>query len=178
MKAAKVTVAGATYYLVFDGEAMFTLRDIYGGTQLALEAIEPDTREGFAATCAIAAALAERGELLRRRLGYDAGTIPEKDDFLLMVRPFEIVTLKRAIMTAIELGYGREVTSPGGDEIDEGLAELNQKKNKIRRADYYRIAVLCGVSPAEALFMAPGEVFDLWELYLSAHGKNRGEEGE
>lgn len=109
---------------------MFTLRDIYGGTQLALEAIEPDTREGFAATCAIAAALAERGELLRRRLGYDAGTIPEKDDFLLMVRPFEIVTLKRAIMTAIELGYGREVTSPGGDEIDEGLAELNQKKTR------------------------------------------------
>lgn len=51
------------------------------------------------------------------------------------------------------------------------------KKNKIRRADYYRIAVLCGVSPGEALFMAPGEVFDLWELYLSAHGKNRGEEG-
>lgn len=175
MKAAKMTVAGVTYYLVFDGEAMFMLRDIYGGTQLALEAIEPDTREGFAATCAIAALLAERGELLRRRLGYDSGAIPEKDDFLLAVRPFEIVELKRAIMTAIELGYGREVTTPG-DEIDEGLAELNQK-NKIRRADYYRIAVLCGVSPGEALFMAPGEVFDLWELYLSAHGKNRGEEG-
>lgn len=142
MKTAKVTLADATYYLAFDGEAMFTLRDDFGGTQLALEAIEQDTRESFAATCAIAAVLAERGELLRRRLGYDPGAIPEKDDFLLMVRPFEIVTLKRAIMTAIELGYGREVTSP-----------------------------------AEALFMAPGEVFDLWELYLSAHGKNRGEEG-
>ena len=177
MKTAKVTLADATYYLAFDGEAMFTLRDDFGGTQLALEAIEQDTRESFAATCAIAAVLAERGELLRRRLGYDPGAIPEKDDFLLMVRPFEIVTLKRAIMTAIELGYGREVTSPADDEIDEGLAELNQKKNKIRRAEYYRIAVLCGVSPAEALFMAPGEVFDLWELYLSAHGNNRGEEG-
>ena len=165
MKTAKVTLADATYYLAFDGEAMFTLRDDFGGTQLALEAIEQDTRESFAATCAIAAVLAERGELLRRRLGYDPGAIPEKDDFLLMVRPFEIVTLKRAIMTAIELGYGREVTSPADDEIDEG------------RAEYYRIAVLCGVSPAEALFMAPGEVFDLWELYLSAHGKNRGEEG-
>lgn len=129
MKAAKMTVAGVTYYLVFDGEAMFALRDIYGGTQLALEAIEPDTREGFAATCAIAALLAERGELLRRRLGYDSGTIPEKDDFLLAVRPFEIVELKRAIMTAIELGYGREVATPG-DEIDEGLAELNQKKTR------------------------------------------------
>lgn len=129
MKAAKMTVAGVTYYLVFDGEAMFMLRDIYGGTQLALEAIEPDTREGFAATCTIAALLAERGELLRRRLGYDSGAIPEKDDFLLAVSPFEIVELKRAIMTAIELGYGREVTTPG-DEIDEGLAELNQKKTR------------------------------------------------
>ena len=115
MKTAKVTLADATYYLAFDGEAMFTLRDDFGGTQLALEAIEQDTRESFAATCAIAAVLAERGELLRRRLGYDPGAIPEKDDFLLMVRPFEIVTLKRAIMTAIELGYGREVTSPADD---------------------------------------------------------------
>ena len=106
MKTAKVTLADATYYLAFDGAAMFTLRDDFGGTHLALEAIEQDTRESFAATCAIAAVLAERGELLRRRLGYDPGAIPEKDDFLLMVRPFEIVTLKRAIMTAIELGYG------------------------------------------------------------------------
>ena len=129
MKAAKMTVAGVTYYLVFDGEAMFMLRDMYGGTQRALEAIEPDTREGFTATCAIAALLAERGELLRRRLGYDCGGIPEKDDLLLAVWPFGIVELKRAIMTAIELGYGREVTTPG-DEIDEGLAELNQKKTR------------------------------------------------
>lgn len=122
-----ITTSGTVRESVFD---MFTLRDDFGGTQLALEAIEQDTRESFAATCAIAAVLAERGELLRRRLGYDPGAIPEKDDFLLMVRPFEIVTLKRAIMTAIELGYGREVTSPADDEIDEGLAELNQKKTR------------------------------------------------
>ena len=42
MKTAKVTLADATYYLAFDGEAMFTLRDDFGGTQLALEAIEQD----------------------------------------------------------------------------------------------------------------------------------------
>ena len=47
MKTAKVTLADATYYLAFDGEAMFTLRDDFGGTQLALEAIEQDTRESF-----------------------------------------------------------------------------------------------------------------------------------
>ena len=81
MKTAKVTLADATYYLAFDGEAMFTLRDDFGGTQLALEAIEQDTRESFAATCAIAAVLAERGELLRRRLGYDPGVSRKRTIF-------------------------------------------------------------------------------------------------
>lgn len=173
MKAAKITVAGTTYFLVMDGEAMFTIRDIYGGTRLMLEKMEQDTREGFLETCNAAAILAERGELVRRRLGYE----PERDDFALLTQPYEIVPLKRAIANAIKLGYGREITAPGDDEVDEGLEELNQKKNKIRRADYYRIAVLCGISPADALFMPPGEVFDLWELYLIAHGKGNNGEG-
>lgn len=128
MKAAKITVGDVEYYLVFDGEAMFTIRDTYGGTQLMLEKLEPDTRESFEEACAVACILAERGELIRRRMGYGKGKIPERDDILLMARPFEIVSIKRAIMTAVQLGYGREVTSPGDDEIDEGLVELNQKK--------------------------------------------------
>ena len=177
MKAAKITVAGTTYFLVMDGEAMFTIRDIYGGTRLMLEKMEQDTREGFLETCNAAAILAERGELVRRRLGYEPGRIPERGDFALLTQPYEIVPLKRAIANAIKLGYGREITAPGDDEVDEGLEELNQKKNKIRRADYYRIAVLCGISPADALFMPPGEVFDLWELYLIAHGKGNNGEG-
>lgn len=177
MKAAKITVAGTTYFLVMDGEAMFTIRDIYGGTRLMLEKMEQDTREGFLETCNAAAILAERGELVRRRLGYEPGRIPERDDFALLTQPYEIVPLKRAIANAIKLGYGREITAPGDDEVDEGLEELNQKKNKIRRADYYRIAVLCGISPTDALFMPPGEVFDLWELYLIARGK-RNSDGE
>ena len=163
MKTAKVTLADATYYLAFDGEAMFTLRDDFGGTQLALEAIEQDTRESFAATCAIAAVLAERGELLRRRLGYDPGAIPEKDDFLLMVRPFEIVTLKRAIMTAIELGYGREVTSPADDEIDEGLAELNQKKQDTTVSPFF------AESPRRRLFLWLPERFSTFGSYTYPH---------
>ena len=170
MKAAKITVAGTTYFLVMDGEAMFTIRDIYGGTRLMLEKLEQDTREGFLETCNAAAILAERGELARRRLGYEPGRIPERDDFALLTQPYEIVPLKRAIANAIKLGYGREITAPGDDGIES-------KKNKIRRADYYRIAVLCGISPTDALFMPPGEVFDLWELYLIARGK-RNSDGE
>lgn len=128
MKAAKITVGGASYSLVLDGEAMFQIRDDYGSTKLLLEAIEPDTREAFEATCAAAAILAERGELIRRRLGYEPGQIPERDDFRLLVRPFEVVDLKNAVIRAISLGYGREVNPPEGEEYDEGLEELNQKK--------------------------------------------------
>ena len=117
MKAAKITVAGTTYFLVMDGEAMFTIRDIYGGTRLMLEKMEQDTREGFLETCNAAAILAERGELVRRRLGYEPGRIPERDDFALLTQPYEIVPLKRAIANAIKLGYGREITAPGDDEV-------------------------------------------------------------
>lgn len=130
MKAAKTTVAGVEYYLALDGEAMFQIRDEYGSSTLLLEAIEPDTREAFETTCAAAVILAERGELIRRRLGYEPGKIPERDDFALLVQPFEIVDLKNAVIRAISLGYGREVEPPGGDEYDEGLAELTQKKTK------------------------------------------------
>lgn len=42
----------------------------------------------------------------------------------------QIVPLKRAIANAIKLGYGREITAPGDDEVDEGLEELNQKKTR------------------------------------------------
>lgn len=129
MKAAKITVGEDSYFLVLDGEAMFQIRDDFGGTKLLLEAVEPDTREAFEATCAAAALLAERGELIRRRLGYEPGKIPERDDFLLLVRPFEVVDLKNAVIRAITLGYGREVEAEDGGEYDEGLEELNQKKH-------------------------------------------------
>lgn len=178
MKAAKITVGGVSYFLVLDGEGMFQIRDDFGSTKLLLEAVEPDTREAFEATCSAAALLAERGELIRRRLGYEPGKIPERDDFLLLVRPFEVVDLKNAVIKAITLGYGREVATEDGGEYDEGLEELNQKKNTIRRAEYYRVAALCGLSVTEALFMPPGEVFDLWELYLKAHGKKEREDYE
>ena len=129
MKAAKITVGEDSYFLVLDGEAMFQIRDDFGGTKLLLEAVEPDTREAFEATCAAAALLAERGELIRRRLGYEPGKIPERDDFRLLVRPFEVVDLKNAVIRAITLGYGREVEAEDGGEYDEGLEELNQKKH-------------------------------------------------
>lgn len=38
------------------------------------------------------------------------------------------------------------------------------------------MAALSGVSVKEALLMAPGEVFDMFELYLRARGVKQGPE--
>ena len=35
-----------------------------------------------------------------------------------------------------------------------------------------------GLSKKETLLSTPGEIGDLWELYLKAHGKKENEEGE
>lgn len=32
-----------------------------------------------------------------------------------------------------------------------------------------RMGALCGISAKESLLMAPGELWDVWELYLRAH---------
>lgn len=127
MKAVKIDLAGRTRYLAFTGEAMFQLRDKFGGTSQLLESMKADTREGFSIACEAAALLAEQGELVRRNFGYDpepmleAATIKETTD------PNDIVALKLAIPAAISLGYGREV-KPENDEVDLGLAELETQK--------------------------------------------------
>lgn len=46
------------------------------------------------------------------------------------------------------------------------------------RAHYLRIGTLCGLSRNDTLMSAPGELGDLWELYLQAHGARRGVEDE
>lgn len=46
-------------------------------------------------------------------------------------------------------------------------------------AHYILMGTACGLSKAETLLSFPGEVGDLWELYLMAHGaKKKGPEDE
>ncbi len=127
MKAVKINLAGRTRYLAFTGEAMFQLRDKFGGTSQLLEDMKADTREGFSIACEAAAILAEQGEFVRRQFGYDPEPIIDAAAIAATSAPSEIVTLKLAIPAAISLGYGREV-EPENDEVDLGLAELNEKK--------------------------------------------------
>ena len=69
MKVVKIELLGAPCYLSFTGEAMFQIREKFGGVKELLERVQPDTREGAAALCEAVAILAEQAELGRRHLG-------------------------------------------------------------------------------------------------------------
>lgn len=127
MKAIKIDLAGRTRYLAFTVEAMFQIQEIFGGTGELIEAIRENTRESFEAACKAAAILAEQGELVRRGLGYDQEPITDAETIAATMTPGEIAAIKVAITSAMALGYGREI-EPGDDEIDLGLAELNEQK--------------------------------------------------
>lgn len=173
MKAVKFDLAGRTRHLAFTVEAMFQLEEQFGGTQALLDAIQSGGREGFSSACRAAAILAEQGELARRSLGYDPEPMADADEIAAAMTPADMMALKLAIPAAMSLGYGREV-EPENDEVDLGLAELNaQKKNTVTRAHYIRMGTACGLSMKDVLLSPPGEVDDLWELYLRAHGVKR-----
>ena len=65
MKVVKIELLGAPCYLSFTGEAMFQIREKFGGVKELLERVQPDTREGAAALCEAVAILAEQAELGR-----------------------------------------------------------------------------------------------------------------
>lgn len=127
MKAVKITLAGRVRYLAFTVDAMFTLDERFGGTQELIEAVASNSREGFQAACQAAAVLAEQGELARRHMGYDCAPMPSAEEIAATTAPSEIVALKMAVSSAVSLGFGREI-DPDNDEVDIGLAELNEQK--------------------------------------------------
>ena len=127
MKTVKFTTGGQERYLAFTGEAMFQIQEQFGGVRELMEKIGPDTRESFQTVCEAAAILLEQTELARRSLGYDKSDIVSADTLKATTTPGELLILKTALTAAIELGFGRDV-EPENDEIDLGLAELNQKK--------------------------------------------------
>ncbi|PWM75488.1 MAG: hypothetical protein DBX59_01845 [Bacillota bacterium] len=128
MNAVKITLAGRERYLAFTGAAMFDLREKYGGAvQNLVDAIKPDTREALAAAAEAAAILAEQGELVRRYMGHTPADTVTPEAIAATVAPLEIAPLKMAVVSAIELGYGRAIR-PENDEVDLGLAELQAQK--------------------------------------------------
>lgn len=128
MKAAKVTLAGQDYFLVFNGAAMFEFDDAFGGSSAYFENTKGDGREVYATVCKAASILSEQGELIRRSLGYDKGPILTEEQALILAAPMEAARLRKAVMDAILAGYGREIEDD--EDVDMGLLELERKQGK------------------------------------------------
>ena len=126
MKSVKTTLGGREYYLLFNGEAMFRLQDLYGEKPI-FEVLAPNDRAAFGELCKVLAILAEQGELARRQLGYDKGPMLTEEQARALITPAEILALKLEVFKAVALGYGREVEDTSG-AVDLVLAELEKKE--------------------------------------------------
>ena len=127
MKAAKIELAGRERYLCFTVEAMFQIEERFSGAQGLTDTMEANSRAGFEAACGAAAILAEQGELCRLSMGYEPEPMCSAEDIAAAMAPTDLARLKLAVVSAITLGYGREV-KPENDEVDLGLAELSEQK--------------------------------------------------
>ena len=119
-----IKINGKTYDLLFNGAAMFAIRDKFE-TDNITELITENTALAFQRTCKIAVILAEQAELARRWLGHTARDMLTEEELLVSVSPLGIMQLKTALVDAMLAGYKRENND---DEIDIGLTELNKKK--------------------------------------------------
>lgn len=127
MRTVRLTLAGRERYLAYTVEAMFRLEELFGGTSELIDAVSANDRAGFQALCQAVAILAEQGELARRHMGYDPAPILTAEGVTATTAPIGIPELRSAVVSAISLGFGREV-EPEVDEVDLGLAELNEQK--------------------------------------------------
>ena len=127
MKAVKINLAGRERHLCFTVEAMFQIEERFGGAQELTDTMEANSRTGFEAVCGAAAILAEQGELCRRSMGYEPEPLCGAEDIAATMAPTDLARLKLAVVSAITLGYGREIR-PENDEVDLGLSELNEQK--------------------------------------------------
>ena len=129
MKAVKINLAGRERHLCFTVEAMFQIEERFGGAQELTDTMEANSRTGFEAVCGAAAILAEQGELCRRSMGYKPEPLCSAEDIAVTMVPTDLARLKLAVVSAITLGYGREIR-PENDEVDLGLSELNEQKKQ------------------------------------------------
>lgn len=128
MKAVKVTLSGQDYYLAFNAAAMFAFEDAFGGSEGYFKAAGGNDRKASEAVCQATAILAEQGELARRALGYDKGSIPTAETLMMCSSPMDLLRLRKANLAAVMAGYDREVASD--EPVDLGLMELEKQPGK------------------------------------------------
>ncbi|MBR0307627.1 MAG: hypothetical protein IJH92_01910 [Mogibacterium sp.] len=129
-----IKIGDKTLHLLYNIEAMFEIYDRFKTTDKDGEH-KPDlselssaqTKESFQNLCALAAIMAEQGEMYRRYRGKDPEAIPTEEDIKMCCGIKDYYSLRTAIMKAAAEGLKQE-TGDKDAEIDIGLLELKKKK--------------------------------------------------
>lgn len=124
MKLLKYEFGGNTYYLCFNGIAMFEINELLGDKQI-VDLLTDNTIQGYRMSCEVLAILSEQGEAVRKYLGYDTQKPLTADEILSLAAPADVLSMKSAIMQAVAVGYGKEIGED--DEVDIGLIEIQKK---------------------------------------------------
>ena len=128
MKAVKAHLKDTELTLVFNGAAMFDIEEAFGSSTEMIDRINLKGKVGLENLSKAIGILAEQGELVRRYYGYDSQEIPKENMIKVMIGPADIPELRYAVVNAVTIGYGREITDE--EETDLGLIELSQKKTR------------------------------------------------
>lgn len=135
MKTIEYKLGSMTLHLFFNGEAMFQTKalddDLPESSSDWISRMLENTLEGKRLLCKVAHILATQGEHCRRYLQYAPERIPPEEEINLFLTPMAHVSLRSAVMQAVDDGFGAPSKDEDGD-IDLGLAEL-EKKTRISR---------------------------------------------
>lgn len=114
---------GKEYHLLFNGYAMFAEEELFDGASI-VDAVGMEGKEGIEPLAKAFCLLAEQGELARRYAGYTPQDIPDPERVKHFLMPYELPGMRKAVLTAVLQGYGREEQK---EEIDLGLVEMQKK---------------------------------------------------
>lgn len=117
---------GKKYCLILNGTAMFELEELFGGFEKVIESIDFQNPDGRKNLYHAAQILMEQGELIRRLHGYDKQPILDVKMIETLAMPYDLISLRVAVISAISRGLNREVKDKE-EEIDIGLQELQKK---------------------------------------------------
>lgn len=116
-------------WLIYNGAAMFALRERYDNIKLLFEAVMADTPEGTDELYDTFTVLAENGNAARKFIGYDIEPLPTKEELAALSTVDDISRMRNAVAACVVAGLGQEVkTEDDVEEVDLGLEELNVKK--------------------------------------------------
>lgn len=125
----EIKLNGKKYELLMSGEAHFAIDELSKGKPA--EAIAGNDLQSFRTLCRMTVELANAAERYHRWLGDDTQPELTAEEVMVTLSPMGVQRLRKAVYEAISDGYKRGV---GEDEdVDLGLAELNQKKTNAAR---------------------------------------------